>query len=152
MSSLFNLICEQHVDFYPSFLKLSTLVSLRPQSTGFLPRQWSFFFSHLCWLFLLESSGFCHLQTGICHLPPQGFPGGSVVKSPPANAGDAGLIPGLGRFSGEENGNPFWYPCLGNPMDRRTWWATVHVVAKSQTRFNSWACTHIWENGGLDFC
>ena len=130
LSSLFNLICEQHVDFYPSFLKLSTLVSLRPQSTGFLPRQWSFFFSHLCWLFLLESSGFCHLQTGICHLPPQGFPGGSVVKSPPANAGDAGLIPGLGRFSGEENGNPLQYSCLETPGNRGARRATVHEDAR----------------------
>ena len=45
-----------------------------------------------------------------------GFPGGSVVKNPPANAGDTGLIPGLGRSPGEENGNPLQYSCLGNPM------------------------------------
>ena len=37
-----------------------------------------------------------------------GFPGGSVVKNPPANAGDSGLIPGFGRSPGEGNGNPFW--------------------------------------------
>ena len=53
-----------------------------------------------------------------------------MVKKPPANVGDAGLIPGLGRFPGRENGNPLWYPCLGNPMDRGTWWATVHGIAK----------------------
>ena len=46
-----------------------------------------------------------------------GFPGGSVVKNPPANAGDMGLIPGLGRSSKEGNGNPLLYPCLGNSMD-----------------------------------
>ena len=46
------------------------------------------------------------------------FPGVSVVKNPPANAGDAGLIPGLGRSPGEGNGNPLQYCCLGNPMDR----------------------------------
>ena len=45
-------------------------------------------------------------------------PGCSVVKNPPANAGDAGSIPGSGRSPGEGNGNPLQYPCLGNPMDR----------------------------------
>ena len=67
---------------------------------------------------------------------PKGFPGGSVVKNPLANAGateDSGLIPGLGRFPGEGIGNPLQYSCLGNPMDRGTWQATVHRVAKSQT-------------------
>ena len=44
-----------------------------------------------------------------------GFPGVSVVKNLPANAGNAGLIPGLGRFPGEGNGNPVQYSCLGNP-------------------------------------
>ena len=46
------------------------------------------------------------------------FPGGSMGKNPPANAGDMGLIPGLGGSPGEGNGNPFWYSCLGNPIDR----------------------------------
>ena len=49
----------------------------------------------------------------------KGFPGGSVVKNLPANAGDAGLILGLGRFPGEGNGNPLQHSCLGNPTDRR---------------------------------
>ena len=48
-----------------------------------------------------------------------GFPGCSVVKKPPANAGDLGSILGLGRNSGEGNGNPLQYSCLGNPTDRR---------------------------------
>ena len=59
-----------------------------------------------------------------------GFPGGSVVKNPPASAGDAGLIPGLGRSPGEGNGNPIQYSCLGNFMDRGAWRATVLGVAK----------------------
>ena len=60
-----------------------------------------------------------------------GFPGGSLVKSPPANAGDAGVIPGSGRSPGEGNGNPLQYSCLGNPMDREAWWSyTVYAVAK----------------------
>ena len=58
------------------------------------------------------------------------FPGDSVVKNLPVNAGDPGSIPGLGRSSGEGNDNPFQYSCLGNLMDREAWWATVHGVAK----------------------
>ena len=63
----------------------------------------------------------------------RGFPGGSMVKNLPDNVGDAGLIPGSEISPGEENGNPLQYSCLGNPMDRRPWQATVHGVAKSQT-------------------
>ena len=62
-----------------------------------------------------------------------GFPGGSVVKNPPANAGDMGLIPGSGRSPGEGNGNPLQYTCLGNPMARKALWTTLHGIAKSQT-------------------
>ena len=64
-----------------------------------------------------------------------GFPGGSVVKNPVANAGvigDAGSIPGSGRSLGETNGNLLQYSCLEDPMNRRAWWATVHGVANSQ--------------------
>ena len=59
------------------------------------------------------------------------FPGGSVVKNPPANAEDPGSIPGSGRSPGRGNDNPLQYSCLENPMDRGAWWVTVHVVAKS---------------------
>ena len=61
-----------------------------------------------------------------------GFPGGSVVKNPPANTQDAGSIPGLGRFPGEGNGYPLQYSCLGNPMDRGAWQSTVHGVARAR--------------------
>ena len=67
-----------------------------------------------------------------------------VVKKPPANAGDtrdAGLIPGLGRFPGGGQVNPFQYSCLENPMDRRAWWATVHRVAQSQAQLK-WPSVH----------
>ena len=53
-----------------------------------------------------------------------------MVKNLLANTGDAGSIPGLGRAPGEENGNLLQYSCLGKPMDRGTWQATVHGVAK----------------------
>ena len=60
----------------------------------------------------------------------QGFPDGSVVKTPPANAGDASSIPESGRSPGEGNGNLLQYSCLGNPMYRGAWWAALHGVVK----------------------
>ena len=60
-----------------------------------------------------------------------GFPDGSVVKNPPANGGDVGLIPESGRPPGGGNSNPLQYSCLENPMDRGAWPATVHGVTKS---------------------
>ena len=60
-----------------------------------------------------------------------GFPDGSDGKESACNAGDPGSIPGSGRSPGEVNGNPLWYSCLGNPMDREAWRASVHGVAKS---------------------
>ena len=67
-----------------------------------------------------------------------GFPSGADSKESACSVRDLGSIPGLERYPGEENGNPpFQYSCLGNPMDRETWWATVHGVAKSQTRLSN---------------
>ena len=54
------------------------------------------------------------------------FPGGASGKESACNAGDPGLNPGLGRSPGEGNSNPLQYSCLGNPMDRGAWQATVH--------------------------
>ena len=64
------------------------------------------------------------------------FPGGSDGKASARNAGDTGSIPGSGRSAREGNGNPLQYSCLENSMDRGTWWATVHGVAKSRTRLS----------------
>ena len=58
------------------------------------------------------------------------LPNGSVVKNPPAIAGDTGSIPGSGRCPREGKGNPLQYSCLGKPMDREAWWATVHRVTR----------------------
>ena len=69
-----------------------------------------------------------------------GFPGGSVVKNTPGNAGDIrdmGSIPGSAGSPGEGNGYPLQYSCLENPMDRGVSWATVHEVTKSQTRLSN---------------
>ena len=57
----------------------------------------------------------------------------SEIKNPSANAGNVGSVPGLGRSSGEGNGNPLQYSCLKNSTDRGAWWAPVHGVAKSWT-------------------
>ena len=64
---------------------------------------------------------------------PKDFPGGSVVKNLPANAGGAGSIPRWGRSPGGRQGNPLQNSCLENSLDREAWWATVHGVAKSWT-------------------
>ena len=70
-----------------------------------------------------------------------GFPGGSEVKVSACNVGDPGSIPGLGRSPGEGNGNPLQYSCLENPMEGGAWQATVHGVAKSQTRLSYFTLT-----------
>ena len=67
-----------------------------------------------------------------------GFPGGSAVKTLPANAEDirdSSLIPGFRRSpgEGEGNGNPLQYSCLENPTDRGARWATVHSITESET-------------------
>ena len=76
-----------------------------------------------------------------------GFPGGSVVKNLPANAGAAGdecLIPGLERCPGGGNDNLLQYSFWGNPSDRGAWQVIVHRVQKSQTRLSMRVCT--WDN------
>ena len=77
------------------------------------------------------------LSSSSSRVSAQGFSGGVGVKNPPANAGDMGSIPGLGRFPAETNGNPLQYSCLENPMDRGAWRAMVHGVAKSWARLNN---------------
>ena len=63
--------------------------------------------------------------------------GGPDDKESAGNAGNLGLIPGLERSPGGGHGNPLQYSCLENPMDRRTWWAAVHGVIKSQTQLSN---------------
>ena len=71
----------------------------------------------------------------------QGVSGGSAVKNPPVNAGDAGSIPESGRSPGGRNGNPPQGSCLENLMDREAWWATACGVAKNQTKLSNWPLT-----------
>ena len=83
----------------------------------------------------------------------RGFLGGSVVKSPPANAenaGDTGSIPRWGRSPEGRNGNPLQYSCLENPMDGGAWWAAVHGVTKRWIQLSEHACTLF--NFTLSYC
>ena len=66
-----------------------------------------------------------------------------MVKTPSASEGDLGSVPGSGRSPGEGKSNPLQHSCLGNPMDRGAWWATVHGVAESQTRLSDSTTTNI---------
>ena len=80
----------------------------------------------------------------MCVTDKSGLLCGSVVNNLPANAGDAGdvgLIPGSGRFSGGGHGNPLQYSCLENPKDRGAWRTTVQEVVESWTWLN-WLRTH----------
>ena len=79
------------------------------------------------------------METEFRLIAGRGFPSGSVVKNPPANAQDAvdaGSILGSGRYSGKRSGIPLQYSCLENPMDRGAWQATVQRSAKSPTRLS----------------
>ena len=90
------------------------------------------------WLNLqMQNRGYGELMMRLEHpqiLVSVVVPGGLDNKEPACNAGDLGSIPGLGRAPGEGNGNPLQYSCLENSMDGGAWQATVHGVAKSQTR------------------
>ena len=102
----------------------------------------------------------------LCMKNNNGFPNGSVVKNPPANAsdtGDTGALPGSGRSLGGGNGNPLQYSCLRNPMDRGAWWVTVHELERvghnlethahdnnSQSLLRSTKCLHTSRNSPND--
>ena len=105
-----------------------------------------------------------------CIYTRTGFTGGEGIKNLPANAGDMDSIPGWGRSHEEGNGSPLQYSCLGNPMDRGAWQATVHRVTeesdstqqlnKSNNIYTAHIYTRIyqvdslttWELGALTLC
>ena len=80
---------------------------------------------------------------GICLEPKEesGIPGGSVVKNPPASAGNTGSIPGSGRSPGGGHGNPLQYSCLENPMEGGAWKAAVHGVTEGWTQLSDFTFT-----------
>ena len=104
----------------------------------------------------LERLSACVFMTGVLraasghtYSPLRGFPGVTVVKNPPANAGDtrdAGSIPGSGRSPGDGNGNSLQYSCLGSPMDRGAWWTIVHGVKKSHMGLRTHTHTYLGQS------
>ena len=96
--------------FFSIFLKLEEIQRIDTESLKYFPGVW-----RILKLTLGCNDNFSHF---------------TVVKNLTANAGDASSIPGSGRFPGEGNGNTLQYSCLGNPMNRGTWRATVHTVAR----------------------
>ena len=74
-----------------------------------------------------------------------------MIKNLSANTRDSGSIPGLGRSAGVGNGILLQYSCLENSMNRGAWWATVHGVAKSQTRLSMRAQLFIRTNISISF-
>ena len=104
-----------------------------------LPRHHTHTHTHMSTQMQVQTHGLTYTNTQI-HLPTLTYRASHVVqmvKNLPFNAGETGLIPGSGRSPGDGNGNPLQYSCLGSPMVRGAWWATVQQVSKSQTRLNT---------------
>ena len=120
---------RQKARYDPWFLTLCHHSSPSPLHYQILPK---------CLLIL---TFLCFSPSACTQLPPSlltylGFPRASDCKEFACNARDRGLILGLGKSPGERNGYSLHYSCLENSMDRGTWQATVHEVAKSQTRLS----------------
>ena len=91
-------------------------------------------------------------ELGVTAHELRGFPGGSAIKNPPANAGDSGSILALRRSPGEGNGNPLQYSFLENAMDRGAWWATIPGITKSRnSRLNNNNVSRLNENTFKDY-
>ena len=89
------------------------------------------------------------LESGKARIWPQphrlwGFPGGTVIKNLPGNVRDTGSIAGSGRSPTVGDGNALQYSCLENSIDIGAWWATIHGVAKNQTRLSMHILHWLW--------
>ena len=107
-------------DFFSLSLSLCTSLNF---STEFLKEDCRHHHTHSVYFNIKKKKKVMWVQCVI-----QGFPRCSAVKNPPANAGNEGSVPGLGRSPREGNDNPRQYSCLENPMDGRAWQAAVHGV------------------------
>ena len=139
----YHLVCVQslsHVQIFATHLAPLFMKSSRQEYGSGLPFQRIFPSqgSNLCIHEspALASRFFTTAQLGEPHCL-LGAPGGSDNKESACIVGDLGSIPVPGRSSGEVNGNPLQYCCLGNPVDRGAWQATVHGITKSQTQLSN---------------
>ena len=123
LSLVSHYLWVKHQDYHP--LLWSLLLKKKVLVLRFL--SWNTFKSLKMYVLHSEKNPF-RLQTGL--------PGGSDGKASTCSAGDPGSTPGSGRSPERGNGNPLQYSCLGNPMDREAWQATVHGVTKSRTRMS----------------
>ena len=103
-------------------------------------KMWYWYISIVCVYTYTHTHIYLSMNMWIC-MCYTGFPGGSVVKNLPANAGDTGSIPGLERSPGGQNGNPLQSSCLENPMDRGARQATVHGGHK-ELQLSDWGHTY----------
>ena len=106
---------------------------------------WFWFYSHFFSL-IITYSGFPVLIRTLLWRDLLVFPGGSVGKESACNTGDPDSIPGSGRSSERENGNPLQYSCLENSTDRGAWWATVCEVAVRH-HWVTFVFTFLWKEG-----
>ena len=139
----FNLVNETEVDVFLEFpcfyYDLTDVGNLISGSSAFSKSSvyiWSSWFTY-CWSLAWRILSTALLAGESAQLYGSwGLPGGSVDKDSACNAGELDLIPRSGRPPGEGNGNPLQYSCLENSMDKVTWRATVHGVAKSWTQLS----------------
>ena len=133
---------KEWTSFWTFWCKLSTCLSGRLIVSSHLSSMDKSLFPHILLIMIigciLHTNDVCisNSQVVMLHLvlsKTEGFPGDSDSNESACNAGNPGLIPELGRSSGERNGNPFQYSCLENSMDRGAWQATVHSITESQT-------------------
>ena len=119
-------------------IHLSQFWMLKVQDGGTHMVEWS---SSSCLLRILLVSSHGRRVSELCgdlfYKGTNPIPGGSNGKEFTCNAGNLGLIPGLGKSPGEGNGNPLQYSCLENSIDRGAWWATVHGVSKSCSQLSN---------------
>ena len=126
-SSLYQKTMEKYYSVQLSTRKLMTHTkwSVEAQTKRLVTDSWTLNPDHLpskCLMSTIPSSA---------KLGFWGFPDGSEGEESAHNGGDVGSIPGLGRYPGEGKGNTFQHSCLGSPMDRGSWRATVHGVTQS---------------------
>ena len=131
-----NMLSKLVITFLPrskhlliSWLQLPSAVILEPKKIKSVTVSRNVYFISFVICLVLVVVWYQDSKTSIGIWKQQSFPGGSVGKESTCSAGDPGSIPSLRRSPGERKGNPLQYSCLGNPMDRGSWWAIVYGIS-----------------------